>query len=154
MKTDKRNKKKRRWWLIPLILVLVIGAAGAAGAISDAPSRQEVAALSFDDVDFCNLHDGTYVGSFKGTAGSLRDVTLEVAISGGEVSGIRILQGAVDETGTAQDLGGGMSVNDLLSDALQKESLQVDTISGATLTCNAHLKALEDALKQAQTEQP
>jgi len=149
-----KPKKKHRWWLIPLILVLVIGAVGAAAAISDAPSRREIATMSIGDVDFSTLQDGTYLGSFKGTKGSLRDVTLEVTVSGGAVSDIRIIQGAVDETGSMQEIKSGMSIADLFSDALQKETLQVDVISGATLTCKTHLKALEDALTQAQIEQP
>jgi uncharacterized protein with FMN-binding domain len=33
---------------------------------------------------------------------------------------------------------------------LSSQSLQVDVISGATLTSKTHLKALEDALKKAQ----
>ncbi len=149
-----KPKKKRRWWLIPLILILVIGAAGAAGAISDAPSRREIAAMVIGDVDFSKLQDGTYLGSFKGTKGSLRDVTLEVTVSGGGVSDICILQGAVDETGAMQEIKNGLSIADLFNTALQDKTLQVDVISGATLTCKAHLKALEDALTQAQAEQP
>ena len=149
-----KPKKKRRWWLIPLILILVIGAAGAAGAISDAPSRREIAVMAIGDVDFSKLQDGTYLGSFKGTKGSLRDVTLEVTVSGGGVSDICILQGAVDETGAMQEIKNGLSIADLFNTALQNETLQVDVISGATLTCKAHLKALEDALTQAQAEQP
>jgi uncharacterized protein with FMN-binding domain len=35
---------------------------------------------------------------------------------------------------------------------IESQSLQVDTISGATLTCKARLKAVENALIKAQKE--
>ncbi|MEZ4627602.1 MAG: hypothetical protein R2912_05780 [Eubacteriales bacterium] len=49
--------------------------------------------MTIGDVDFSKLQDRKYLGSFKGTVeGSLRDVTLEVIVSGGAVSDIRILR--------------------------------------------------------------
>ncbi len=46
----------------------------------------------------------------------------------------------------------GVTMADLLKKAVETKSLQVDAISGATLTSKAHLKALENALKQANPE--
>lgn len=43
-----------------------------------------------------------------------------------------------------------MTIDNLFQRGLETESLQVDAISGAALTSKAHLKALENALKQAQ----
>ncbi|NLJ39781.1 MAG: FMN-binding protein [Candidatus Atribacteria bacterium] len=34
----------------------------------------------------------------------------------------------------------------LFDQIIQKQSLQVDTVSNATVTCNAYLKAIENAL--------
>ncbi len=154
MGTQNRANKKRRWWLIPVIIVLVVGAIGIAATLSDASSRREIAALTIGDVDFSSLQDGTYTGSFVGAEGSLRDVTLEVTILDGMVKDIHVLQGAVDETGTMQEIKNGKSIADLFDDALSSRTLQVDVISGATLTCKTHLKALENALLKAQAEQP
>lgn len=48
------------------------------------------------------------------------------------------------------DLKGGLGIDDLFNKAIQSETLGVDVISGATVTSKSHLKALEDALMQAQ----
>jgi uncharacterized protein with FMN-binding domain len=40
----------------------------------------------------------------------------------------------------------------LFRHVIESQSLQVDVISGATLTSKAHLKALENALEQAETK--
>jgi uncharacterized protein with FMN-binding domain len=45
-----------------------------------------------------------------------------------------------------------MTIEDLFKRVIDSDSLQVDAISGATLTSKAHLKALENALKQSQKE--
>lgn len=44
----------------------------------------------------------------------------------------------------------GISIGDLFRHVIESQSLQVDVISGATLTSKAHLKALENALEQAK----
>ena len=153
MENTVTTKKKRRWWIIPILLLLVLCAVGTAAVLSDAPSRREISALSIENVDFTNLKDGTYIGSFVGTKSNLRDTTVEVVIASGSVSSIRILKGAVEEMGAPQEIGKGKTAYDLFDAVVAKKTLQVDTISGATLTSKTHLKALEQALLQAQHEE-
>ena len=150
MEVPVRKTKKRRWWLIPVVILLVFIIVGAAAILSDAPARREIAALTIGSVDFTNLKDGTYIGSFTGVEGSMRDTTVEVTISDGTVSSFRILKGAVDETGVPLEIGNGQTVLDLFDRVKDAESMQVDVVSGATLTSKTHLKALENALMQAQ----
>ena len=145
--------KKRKLWLIPVILLLVLAVPIVAMYFADAPSREELESLTFQAIDFDHLRDGSYVGSFAGTKGSLRDATVEVAVANGEVSTIRILKGAVDETGAPIEIAKGKTAADLFDAVLRQKTMQVDVISGATLTSNAHLKALENALLQAQDNQ-
>jgi uncharacterized protein with FMN-binding domain len=78
-------------------------------------------------------------------------VSVEITITGGYVSDIRILKGAIDESGAPLDIGQSMSTYDLFDSVLTQKTMQVDVVSGATLTSNAHLKALENALQQAQS---
>ncbi|MNW67989.1 FMN-binding domain protein [compost metagenome] len=59
------------------------------------------------------------------------------------------MKGALDKEGKPAVLTGGVSIGDLFSNIVKSQSLQVDVISGATLTSKVHLKALENALKQA-----
>ena len=150
MKSTVTTKKKRRWWILPILLLLILGAVGTTAVLADAPSRREVSAISIGEIDFSNLRDGTYSGSFVGAKGSLRDATVEVEIANGDVSNIRILKGAIDEIGAPQEIGQGKTAMDLFRAVLRQRTMQVDVVSGATLTSKAHLKALENALLQAQ----
>jgi len=75
---------------------------------------------------------------------------VKVTISGGEISDIEILKGAVDKEGQPLKIKAGKSIEDLFNEVVESESLQVDVISGATLTSKTHLKALENALEQAK----
>lgn len=149
---ERVKRKKAKVWLIVLIILGVTAAVLAAGILLSAPGRQEIQELVLADVDFGGLRDGTYVGEYTGKKDHSRDAEVEVTISGGEISGIRILKGALDRKGKPAELTGGLSVDDLFGRVVKAQSLQVDAISGATLTSKAHLKALENALKQAQPE--
>ena len=93
---------------------------------------------------------GTYIGDYTGTKGGFRNSTVEVTISGGKITKITIRKGAIDKNGNPTELSGGLTIYDLFKKVMEKESLQVDAISGATLTSKSHLKALENALKQAK----
>ena len=147
---DKRKQKKRRLWLIPVIVVLLCVVFGLIAMMRDAPNRQELASLTIGEIDFTSLRDGTYTGSFVGSEGNQRDATVEVTISSGAISNIRVIKGAVDASGVAADIGGGNTVYALFDEVLSQETMQVDVVSGATLTSKAHLKAFENALQQAQ----
>ena len=143
----------RKWRIglrVLLVLLVVLCLAGVAALVADAPGRQEIAALEIGTINFSNLKDGTYTGSYAGTKSSMRDATVEVTILQGEITSMRITKGAVDENGTAVQLSDGKTVDDLFQRVVEDQSLQVDAISGATLTSKAHLKALENALLQAQ----
>jgi uncharacterized protein with FMN-binding domain len=102
-----------------------------------------------EDIDFGALRDGTYIGEYAGTKGSARNAAVEVTVSGGKITEITLLEGALDQDGNLAELTDGMTIGDLFKRVTDAESLQVDVISGATLTSKAHLKALENALKQA-----
>jgi len=149
MKKAKTGKGKRKMWIVIIIVgVIVVGLLG--GIIADGPGRREIAGLSIAPGNFKNLRDGTYVGEFNGSKSHMRDTKVEVTVSGGEVSDIKIIKGAVDKDGKPVKLSGGRTIEDLFNRAVESQTLQVDTISGATLTSKSHLKALENALKQAQ----
>ena len=150
MTASKTGRRKIKAWLI-LFIIMGIAALGAIIALlADAPERRELKALTIEDIDFTALQDGTYIGEYTGTKGSFRNSTVEVTISGGKITKIIIRKGAIDKNGNPTELPGGLTIYDLFKKVMEKESLQVDAISGATLTSKSHLKALENALKQAQ----
>lgn len=150
MSTNGKRKGKRKMWVAILIIAVVI-LGGALGAILiDGPNRREIAELTFPHIDFSKLRDGTYTGEYNGTKSHLRDAKVEVTISGGEISKIKVLKGAVDKDGKPLQIRGGKSIQDLYDTVIKTDSLQVDVISGATLTSNTHLKALGNALEKAE----
>lgn len=148
------NSKKKSWkvkalWIL-IIIIAIIALVSTVAILADAPSRREIQNLAIGSVDFNKLQDGTYIGEYNGTKSNIRDTQLEVTISGGKITNIKILKGAIDKNGLASKLAGGLSVKDLFDNVEKSKSLDVDTISGATLTAKTHLKALENALKKAE----
>lgn len=143
------RRKKRLGWLIPVGIVVIIALFGLVVFAMDAPARQEIAEMPIGEVRFTNLQDGVYTGTYSGTKNELRDVALEVTVQDGSVECVRILRGALDSEGNPAELNGGITAQDFLQTALDAQSLQVDAVSGATLTSKTLLKALENALRQA-----
>ncbi len=152
MGTSKTVRRKVKVWLVILIIIGVAALGAAIALLADAPERRELQELTIGNVDFTKLRNGTYTGEYNGTKGSSRNAAVEVTIYGGEITEIKILKGALDSSGTPSELKNGMTIDDLFQRVIESKSLQVDVISGATLSSRAHLKALENALKQAQDE--
>ncbi|MNO53686.1 FMN-binding domain protein [compost metagenome] len=147
-----RRKGKIPKWVVLLIFLGMITVFVWGGIQSSAPGRREVQKLTIDVINFQKLRDGTYVGEYIGTKDHSRDTKVQVTISVSRILDIEILKGALDKNGNPLELKGGISIGDLFRDVIESQSLQVDVISGATLTSKAHLKALENALEQAQTK--
>jgi RnfABCDGE-type electron transport complex G subunit len=105
------------------IMVRFMGAEGAA-----APS------FSLDAVA-----DGTYTGT---AAGFKSDVTVEVTVASGKITDVKILdQGDTpDRFAKAEELVPG--------EIIAKQSVQVDAASGATMSSNAIMQAVLNALAQ------
>jgi uncharacterized protein with FMN-binding domain len=95
-------------------------------------------------VDFNRLVDGVYVGEYEGGMYKWRANSVQVTVSSGEVTKIEPLSGVVDQ--------GNGSTQMLYDRVIKSQSLQVDTISGATLTSKAYLQAVENALVQAENK--
>jgi len=107
--------------------------------------HREARSLPLNAVDFSKLKDGTYQGAYAGGMYKWRINQCLVSVSSGKVTGIQL-------TGS-QDPGVKNTQNqELYERVIQAQSLQVDTISGATLTSKAYLQAVENALIQAQRE--
>ena len=88
-----------------------------------------------------DFKDGTYEASAKGRNGELN---VQVIVTDGSISEINVLQ----HSETAGIFDG--VVRDMLPEVIQKQSVQVDTIGGATISSNAVLEAIAAALAQAK----
>ena len=136
----KKRKNRRGLWIL-LIILSVIAAGLSAGLIIDAPNRREIRDLSIADVNFEGLQDGTYVGCYDGGKSKLRAAQVRVTVDEGAVTAIEAVEGGGDSE---------MIIEDLFGRVIGAQSLRVDTVTGATLTSKAHLKAVEYALNKAQ----
>ena len=85
--------------------------------------------------------DGTYTASAKGC---LSDVAVTVTITGGKVTNVDI-----DASGETPELGGKAAESLARSLLDAGGTAGVDTVSGATMTSNAVLSAMDACLAQA-----
>ena len=132
-------------WLIALIVLAVLGIAGGIGWSALMKEHREAKSLLLDAVDFKKLNDGTYHGAYEGGMYKWRANECDVKVSSGKVTDIQMT--------ATKDPGAKNTNTQMLYDRVIKEqSLQVDTISGATLTSKAYLQCVENALIQAQDE--
>jgi uncharacterized protein with FMN-binding domain len=137
-----RGKRKMYGWLIALVVLAVLAAVGGKAWWYLAREHKEARSLPLDAVDFSKLQDGTYNGEYEGGMYKWRANTVRVTVAGGKVTQIEPLSGVEDQ--------GNGSTQMLYERVIQAQSLQVDTISGATLTANAYLQAIENALLEAE----
>lgn len=81
--------------------------------------------------------DGTYTGSGQGLRG---EVSVQVTVSGGQITDIEVLSYQDDDEFFSRAKSG------VISEVLSQQSVQVDTVSGATYSSNGILSAVADAL--------
>jgi uncharacterized protein with FMN-binding domain len=130
-------------WVIALVVVAGLATAGGVGWSRLMKEHQEARSLPLNAVDFSKLNDGTYHGAYEGGMYKWRANECDVTVTNGKVAGIQLAG--------SQDPGGKNTQHEALYDrVIQAQSLQVDTISGATLTSKAYLQAVENALIPAQ----
>ena len=97
--------------------------------------QDEVLALEFSEWDISAIEDGTYTGSYTGYRWKN---TVEVTVENGEIASIVLIN---DVTFKREDI-----TEQVFSEVLQKQSANIDILAGATVTTNAYLKAIENAL--------
>jgi uncharacterized protein with FMN-binding domain len=136
------KNRRCRWSTLLLAPVLLAVAAAMAGCVGLAEEHAEARAVTIDDVDFGMLEEGVYRGSYPGGMNEWRANTVEVTLEPGRVDAIRLVESAELERDDPEYAG-------LVRRIIEAQSLNVDGISGATLTSKAHLKAIELALEQA-----
>ena len=98
-------------------------------------SLAEIAAVQ----DASAYKDGTYYGTGKGFAGTMK---VKVDISGGKIASISIVS-------TKDGDGYVKSASSLLDTIVEKQSTNVDTVSGATFSSRGIIAAVRSALSQA-----
>lgn len=137
----KKARKKMTGWIITLAILSALGIGGAIGWSKLDQEHKEAAGLPLNRVDFSRLKDGTYTGRYDGGMYKWRVNETEVTVTGGKVTGIKLINGIEKRDGDSMEM--------LYDRVIKEQTLQVDTISGATLTSKAFLQGVENALVQA-----
>ncbi|WP_219620963.1 FMN-binding protein [Bacillus sp. V3-13] len=135
-----KRKGKIGMLIIILVIFVVTGLGGA--LIFTSGERREGRSLPITDVDFKQLNDGTYIGKYEGGMYKWRANEVQVTVSSGKVTDIKLLKHKENQSPEFTDK--------LYNRVIKSQSLQVGTISGATITSKAYLKSVENALDKAQ----
>ncbi len=130
-------------WLIAITLLAALGAAGGIGWSKLSKEHREARSLPLNAVDFNKLNDGTYHGAYAGGMYKWRANECDVTVTKSKVTGIQLI-------GNNDPKIEKIYTKPLYDRVIQAQSLQVDIISGATLTSKAYLQAVENALVGAQ----
>ena len=93
-------------------------------------------AVSIENVDFLSLEDGIYEGSYQYKRW---DNKLKLTIENQSITSIELLDDVLFEDENVRQT--------LIERVIDEQSLDVDVVTGATVTSKAYLKAMENALK-------
>jgi uncharacterized protein with FMN-binding domain len=139
----KRNKKRKfSGWKIFLSILLVLGISAGIGWTFLEKEHAEARNLPISVINFSSLRDGTYTGAYAGGMYKWRASEVRATISSGKVVTIELLNNKVDQLQKFTEK--------LFNRVIEAQSLQVDAISGSTLSSKAYLKSVENALLNAQ----
>ncbi len=129
--------------IVIAIIVLLLAIGGGIGWVFLSREHREARSLPLNRVNFSRLVDGTYHGLYEGGMYKWRRNECDVTVANGKVSDIRLA--------ASQDPGAENAKAEMLYErVIAAQSLQVDTVSGATLTGKAYLQCVENALLSAQ----
>ncbi len=145
-KAQPKRKSKLKGCAIAVgVLVVVMAISFGIFWIVSSKEREEAASLPLNAINFTRLADGSYHGAYAGGMFGWRVNECDLTVVGGKVSAIQLAN--------SKDKGSGTFDYQMLYDeVIQAQSLQVDTVSGATLTTKAYLQCVENALLPAQQE--
>ena len=124
---------KKKKLIIAIVLVVVLGIAVL--VFLNLPKPVAASNASFN---LAQIENGTYLGVCDN---GLVKVRAEVVVENHTIAEVRILK---------HDNGMGSAAEVITDTVVQRQSVEVDTISGATLSSKTILKAIENALSEGR----
>jgi uncharacterized protein with FMN-binding domain len=115
-----------------IFVVLVVVGVGAFFVVKS----QDVPVIAIDEVDLSKVKDGTYVGSHDA---DYVNATVEVTVKDNKMTSI-VIKEHKNKLGKQAEV--------IINDVQEAQTLAVDNVSGATLSSQVILKAIEKALNQ------
>jgi len=132
----KSHKKAVIITIVCVVLVIILAIVGFTLWFTHGLSSY--AKMPIKKFDFLKVPDGTYKGSFNGGRFSN---TVMVTVKNHKVTDIAILKDVTFKMS---------KVSQLFGRVIKAQSLNVDTLTGATVTSKAFLKSVENALSGAK----
>ena len=125
--------KKKILFVFGVFILLIIA---AFIAITNGLSKGRNVILN--GIDLSNISDGDYTGTYE--QGRWTN-TITVHVKNHEITGINIVKDV---------LAAGITncADEVFRRVMENQNTQIDTVSGATVTTKAYLKAIENALKK------
>lgn len=130
-------RKKRVLIFIPVILIGIMMVGVMIMFLSLQANMKEIQEIPIKEIDLNRVSDGTYVGTYyyEDQIGA----TLEVVVLNHEITEINVME---------HICGKGAIAEDLLSDIVLTQSLDVDDVAGATTSSHVLKLSVQDALKE------
>lgn len=142
-----KSKKLQKFAALALALVFLLAACNTTATTDspatdakDQPAATETTEATTQAAESEGYTAGTYEATQKGHNG---DIVLEVTFD--ETSILSVLVKSHEETAGISD----GAIQNIPKEIVEKQSLAIDAVSGATVTSNAILLGVEDAVKQA-----
>lgn len=117
-----------------IVLMVIIIIAFPAFKLASVKIVSDAEALSIEKIDFSQIKDGQYTGSYDIIPVK---VSVKATIQNGKITQIDLLE---------HFNGRGTPAEQIVDLIIEKQSLQVDSISGATVSSMAIKKAVENSL--------
>jgi len=127
--------KKIKKIILGILALIIIILAGAFIFISNGLEAGKN--LVVNSVSAAGLEDGTYKGKYDGGRWTNE---VNVSVAGGKITKITAVKTVMVENKETTEA--------LFKEVINKQSTAVDVISGATVTCKAYLKSIENALSK------
>lgn len=127
-----------RFLRIVMVLVVLVALIAWVGLTVFNRGMDEVMALDIGSVDIAELPDGIYEGDYTQNRWSY---SVQVAVNSGRIRDITITHS------NHEGIVGGWN-EAIIAEILQKQSLDIQGVSGATATTRALQRAVENALRK------
>jgi uncharacterized protein with FMN-binding domain len=127
-------KRKHKIWITIGSIVIAIAVVAVVLISSMQTAMKQLASEKITDVDLSKISDGVYEGS---CSVFLVSVKVEVSVENHAITDIDLVE---------HKSGKGAAADAIPEKVVEAQSLEVDTISGATYSSKAILKAIKDAL--------
>lgn len=124
----------------PILLLLLIALLLLGSCTKLLEYKRRIAAIEIEDIDLRKVRDGEYTGECNAT---LVKAQVLVKVQEHRITEIRLVR---------HEHGRGAAAEVLPQSVVAKQSLQVDTITGATASSKVILEAIEQALRKGLEE--